>query len=113
MTPKELRDLRIKLGQSMGGLAVTQEMLAAWLHVAANTVARWERGERRIPHWAEKEAYRIAGNWDEAFALAEPTPPPLLDKRRIRQLLQLCHPDKHDGSKAAHDVTAWLNSLRD
>lgn len=26
----------------------------------------------------------------------------------VRQLLQLCHPDKHAGSKTASDITAWL-----
>ena len=26
----------------------------------------------------------------------------------IRELLQLCHPDKHNGSKTAEKITAWL-----
>jgi len=26
----------------------------------------------------------------------------------IRELLQLCHPDKHNGSKTADKITAWL-----
>ena len=31
------------------GAELTQEQLAEWLGVAANTIARWERGERSIP----------------------------------------------------------------
>lgn len=35
-----------------------------------------------------------------------------IDRARVRQLLQLCHPDKHGGSRLAENVTAWLNDLR-
>lgn len=35
---------------------------------------------------------------------------PTLDERRARQLLQLCHPDKHGGSRAATEVSQWLNA---
>lgn len=28
---------------------MTQQQLAEWLGVKANTVARWERGERQLP----------------------------------------------------------------
>ena len=42
MDGTELRALREKVG-------MTQEQLAKELGVAANTVARWERGERTIP----------------------------------------------------------------
>ena len=31
-----------------------------------------------------------------------------LDQARVRQLLQLCHPDKHGNSKLACEVTQWL-----
>ena len=34
-----------------------------------------------------------------------------LDARRARQLLQLCHPDKHGGSRAATEVSQWLNAV--
>lgn len=36
----------------------------------------------------------------------------MIDKARIRQILQLVHPDKHAGSALAGEVTAWLLSLR-
>jgi len=29
-----------------------------------------------------------------------------------RRLLQLCHPDKHDGSEASNTATQWLNANR-
>ncbi len=35
-----------------------------------------------------------------------------IDPVRLRQLLQLCHPDKHGGSVLANTVTQWLNDLR-
>ena len=38
-----LADLRRELG-------MTQAQLGAYLDVTANTVARWERGERRVRH---------------------------------------------------------------
>lgn len=38
-------------------------------------------------------------------------PRPALDERRLRQLLQLCHPDKHGGSRAATEASQWLNAV--
>lgn len=32
--------------------------------------------------------------------------------QQIKTLLFLCHPDKHRGSKRAHEVTQWLLQLR-
>ena len=37
---------------------------------------------------------------------------PTLDKARIRELLQLAHPDKHGGSALAARVTNWLLEQR-
>ncbi len=31
---------------------------------------------------------------------------------RLRMLIQLAHPDRHGGSQAANDATAWLLALR-
>ena len=36
-----------------------------------------------------------------------------IDKTRMRQLLQLAHPDKHEQSALANEITAWLLSLRE
>jgi len=46
MTPKEFCERRRRLGLS-------QEALARKLRVAVTTVARWERGEHRIPPWLD------------------------------------------------------------
>lgn len=44
---------------------------------------------------------------------APPAPPPAgLDPARIRQLLQLVHPDKHACSALATEITQWLLGLR-
>jgi len=39
-------------------------------------------------------------------------PVPALDTTRLRELLQLAHPDKHNGSPLAVRVTQWLNEQR-
>jgi hypothetical protein len=51
---------------------------------------------------AEKSA---ANGWtpaDASFSRGE----------RFKRLLQLCHPDRHNGSRVAHETTVWLNRLR-
>lgn len=58
------------------------------------------RRSRRRPERGPAEALR------EADAMVPITGP------RLRQLLQLCHPDKHANSATATDVTAWLNQIR-
>ena len=35
-----------------------------------------------------------------------------IDLPRVRTLLQLCHPDKHSGSRAATETTQWLLEMR-
>jgi hypothetical protein len=37
---------------------------------------------------------------------------PALDSGRIRSLIQLCHPDRHGGSRVAVDATQWLLDQR-
>ena len=41
-----------------------------------------------------------------------PAAPSPFDLARLRQLLQLCHPDRHGGSDLAHRTTSWLLDLR-
>lgn len=36
----------------------------------------------------------------------------MIPAEQMKRLLQLCHPDKHDGSQAANEATRWLLSLR-
>lgn len=38
--------------------------------------------------------------------------PKEMDAERLRQLLQLCHPDKHGNSVLAQQITSWLLTLR-
>jgi len=47
-----------------------------------------------------------------AAGRAEAPSTPALDKTRLRELLQLVHPDKHAGSPLAVRITQWLNDLR-
>ena len=37
---------------------------------------------------------------------------PMVEPSMLRRLLQLCHPDKHNGSTLAGEVTTWLLTLR-
>lgn len=64
--------------------------------------------ERELEAWYRRgyEAGHAA-----AIALGEGPPPPF-DKTRLRELLQLCHPDKHAGSALAAKVTQWLNEIK-
>jgi len=36
-----------------------------------------------------------------------------LTEKDILNLIELCHPDKHNGSKKAEKITARLNMMRD
>jgi hypothetical protein len=67
---------------------------------------------------AENEAAYMRGYIDGVRAshkpASEPPSVPLseLHAARIKQLIQLCHPDRHHGSAAANDATAWLLKIR-
>lgn len=36
-----------------------------------------------------------------------------IDANRIKQLLMLCHPDKHSNSELSTEVTKWLTGIRE
>ncbi len=49
---------------------------------------------------------------DRLKALLAQQAAPTLDAARIKQLLMLCHPDKHDNSSLSTEITKWLLSQR-
>lgn len=59
--------------------------------------------ERMAAHQRGFEAGRAHGRAEAVGAV---------DKTRVRQLLQLVHPDRHGGSALANEVTVWLLALR-
>lgn len=62
------------------------------------------RSRRPRSEWQRKR--------EAAEALREAATMVAIDDARRRQLLQLCHPDRHGNSKVATEVTAWLNQMR-
>lgn len=36
----------------------------------------------------------------------------MITPERYTRLRMLCHPDKHNGSKMAEEISAWLNSIK-
>ena len=36
----------------------------------------------------------------------------IIDEPRMKQLISLCHPDKHNGSESAKEATIWLLEIR-
>lgn len=131
MTGDELRNWRMARG-------LTQQQLAERLGVPANTIARWERGELQHLEWLllailgvdvklkrEREASspryrrryrrRFRARPGREAAQNRPSDQPrmlVVSSARWRQLLQLCHPDKHNNSKMANEITVWLNQNR-
>lgn len=55
MKGKELKKYREEIG-------FTQEQLAMALHVATNTISRWERGDRNIPPYLYLALETVARN---------------------------------------------------
>lgn len=66
-------------------------------------------GEEEATRW-----YRRGFEAGRAAAMAEVSPSgeASIDADRLRQLIRLCHPDLHNGSELATNVTAWLLDLR-
>jgi hypothetical protein len=75
------------------------------------------RGFDRDPreHWKTRCIACWAISKGVNLPAATKTTDPIRDelRDRLRPLLQLCHPDKHDGSQTANLVTSWLLSVRD
>ena len=64
--------------------------------------------------WREEMSARVELQLLKAQLLNQPRlgGPRGLDLKRWRQLLQLCHPDRHGGSAAATEATRWLLEIR-
>lgn len=52
----------------------------------------------------------------DGFTLTPPAPAPTapqIEPEMLRRLLQLAHPDRHNGSEAAHKATLYLLALKE
>lgn len=99
-------DLSWWLSTTREDFGLTQKQLAEKLGVTPNTLARWERGElpiSKLVHLAAESVFKSLRGGDEQ--------PLQIDPKRLSQLRRLCHPDKHNNSKASNDATAWLNKM--
>lgn len=54
---------------------------------------------------------KINSKGGEEFINSPPSKPQF-SSDEIKKILVLCHPDKHDGSKLANDITAMLNKIK-
>lgn len=86
--------------------------IPAWktMHVAC--YAAWRRREDAMTDGAveARVARAYAAGFTEGRRSAAATE---LDKGMLRLLLQLTHPDKHEGSAASVKAAAYLNGLRE
>lgn len=68
-------------------------------------------------HVRELQAAAYTEGFAQGFEKGKAEAPQLareaLDLKRVRQLLQLSHPDRHDNSRAATEATRWLLRQRD
>lgn len=101
----------------------TFQALGAWQTRCRTCYARYKAGGGADPSLAEARATiaklradlerarvdaclaRIAA--DRAATQRAPIP-----AEQWRRLVQLCHPDRHGASTAAHEATLWLMSVR-
>jgi len=67
---------------------------------------------KQANHTDDRAAREYWRGWNAHRELIESESQLSIDKTRIRELLQLAHPDKHDGSELAQKVTAWLLDLK-
>lgn len=70
----------------------------------------------RTFHKIYEQAFHYGNGGPAAAAPAKPEPPRAIvtrmDQARIRQLLMLCHPDRHGNSETSSEVTRWLIDLK-
>lgn len=82
-------------------------------NIAFDIVAKERNNYRDLAeHWKKQ-----ADLWERAYKFgrtikAEPTPSVSLSQAEIRQLISLCHPDRHGGKQAAVQMTQRLLQMR-
>ena len=86
-------------------------------------VSHDERHKTCLVCWKELKGYKLT-LVDDAFRdlqfvllehedyLAGRDKPAMLTSGQIYDLIQLCHPDRHNGSKRSTELTKWLLELR-
>ena len=75
-----------------------------YVRVISGDVGRGAYAEISIPCWLYEKTEQNATTLQKS---AQAIP-----KDMMRRLLQLCHPDKHNGSETATRATEWLLSQR-
>jgi len=75
----------------------------------------WKATKARTTHRTKADADECLRWYRQGFEAGRAeaqTGPAQFDRQRLRELLQLAHPDKHGGSALAVRVTQWLNDLK-
>lgn len=68
-------------------------------------------GQKEKPkqeHTYNSRSDNFWGNFHQSTARPSQPAGGLIEKEMLRRLIQLCHPDKHNGSVAANTATQWL-----
>lgn len=81
---------------------------AEWKSVCIHCYKKQKRAEDRVYELEEENAKLRVFIETRLPAMIEDR----VDESRLRKLIQLCHPDKHNGSEGANEITQWLLSLR-
>ena len=74
----------------------------AWRKLCGKCFGKQKRKEE------EDREEQIAALMQELAMMRREQRAVALPADRLRQMIQLCHPDKHGGSDLAKDVTQWL-----
>ena len=72
-----------------------------------------EYNNRLLNNWNHLVKRINAKGGEDFLNNATLTPPPVFSQKDILRLLQLCHPDKHDGKPMAVEMTQKLLSLKE
>lgn len=102
----------IEPSKADGALDQALDRIQELEHEQQEAAAREQKQRTRIRKLTERFRESTA-QLSEATAVLEhalrsPIPP-----QRLRTLIMLCHPDRHNNSERATEMTRWLLALRD